>query len=32
MTCEFIIALVTCVANVISAVIAVLSYFRDKNE
>ena len=30
MTCEYVIALVTCVANVISAVIAVLSYFRNK--
>ncbi len=30
MTCEYVIALVTCVASVISAVIAVLSYFRNK--
>ena len=32
MTCELIIALVTCVATVIGIVIAVLSYFRNKNE
>jgi hypothetical protein len=32
MTCELIIALVTCVATVIGTVIAVLSYFRNKNE
>lgn len=30
MTCERIIALVTCVATVIRTVIAVLSYFRNK--
>ena len=30
MTCEIVIALVTCVATVICTVIAVLSYFRNK--
>lgn len=30
MTCESIITLVTCVATVISTVIAVLAYFRNK--
>ena len=30
MTVDFIVALVTCVATVISTVIAVLSYFRNK--
>lgn len=32
MTCEIIIALVTCIATVIGTVIAVLSYFRNKSE
>lgn len=30
MTCETVIALVTCVATLICTVIAVLSYFRNK--
>ena len=32
MTCEMIIATVTCVATVIGTVIAVLSYLKNKNE
>ncbi len=32
MTCELVIAVVTCVATVISTVIAVLSYLKNKNE
>ena len=32
MTCECIIALVTCVATIITTVIAVLSYLKDKKE
>jgi hypothetical protein len=32
MTCDFIITTVTCVATIICTVIAVLSYFRNKNE
>ena len=32
MTCEMIIALVTCVATVITTVIAILSYCKDKKE
>lgn len=32
MTCEVIIALVTCVATVIGTVIAVLSYLKKKDE
>ncbi len=32
MTCEIIIALVTCVATVIGTVIAVLSYLKKKDE
>lgn len=30
MTCEFVITLVTCVATVVSTVIALLSYLKDK--
>ena len=32
MTCECVIALVTCVATIITTVIAVLSYLKDKKE
>ena len=32
MTCECIIALVTCVATIITTVIAVLSYLHDRKE
>ena len=32
MTCEIIIALVTCVATVIGTVVAVLSYLKKKDE
>ena len=32
MTCELIVAVVTCVATVISTVIAVLSYLKNKDE
>ena len=32
MTCELIIAMVTCVATVIGTVMAVLSYLNNKNE
>ncbi len=32
MTCEMIIAMVTCVATVIGTVIAVLSYLKNKDE
>ncbi len=32
MTCELVIAVVTCVATVISTVMAVLSYLKNKNE
>ena len=32
MTCECIIALVTCVATIITTVVAVLSYLKDKKE
>ena len=32
MTCECVIALVTCVATIITTVIAVLSYFNNKEE
>lgn len=32
MTCESIIALVTCVATIITTVIAVLSYFKNNDE
>lgn len=32
MTCEVIVATVTCVATVVSTVIAVLSYLKNKNE
>ena len=32
MTCEYIIALVTCVATIITTVIAALSYLKDKDE
>ena len=32
MTCECIIALVTCIATIITTVIAALSYLKDKDE
>ena len=32
MTCECVIALVTCVATIITTVIAVLSYLQDRKE
>ena len=32
MTCECVIALVTCVATIITTVIAVLSYLHDRKE
>ena len=32
MTCECVISLVTCVATIITTVIAVLSYLKDKKE
>ncbi len=32
MTCECVIALVTCVATIITTVIAVFSYLKDKKE
>lgn len=32
MTCELIIALVTCVATVIGTIFVVLSYLKDKKE
>ena len=32
MTCECVIALVTCVATIITTVIAILSYLKDKKE
>ena len=32
MTCECVIALVTCVATIITTVIAVLSYLKKKDE
>lgn len=32
MTCECIIAMVTCVATIITTVVAVLSYRKDKDE
>lgn len=32
MTCECVISLVTCVATIITTVIAVLTYLKDKDE
>ena len=32
MTCECVIALVTCVATIITTVIAIFSYLKDKKE